>query len=104
MFSARNLQQFEDLILYNPISYGVSLNLGFCGDDKALLLSDWLSEYKDDKAGIDQKVFPLLYNYELVPNQSDPNKSLVSKHCIINQCNSISGTFFSKEFYYHVNW
>lgn len=104
MFSSRSLQEFEDLILNNPISYGVSLNLGFCGEDKALLLSDWLSEFKDDRAEIDQKVFPLLYNYELVPNQSDSKKSLVSKHCIINKTDNISGTFFSKEFYYHVNW
>lgn len=108
MFSARSLEEFEDIILNNPISYGVSLNVGYCGNDASLLESDWLREYKNENSS-DKKVpaFPCLFNYELAPNQNDPNKSLVSKHCIIQDDEKnkhLDRPFFTKSFYYHVNW
>lgn len=108
MYSAKNLKQFEEIILNNPISYGVSLNVGYCGTDSSRLESDWLTEYKE-KGSIKTKVlaFPCMFNYELAPNINDPNKSLVSKHCIT--CNSeeykdLDSSFVTKTFYYHVNW
>jgi hypothetical protein len=108
MLAAKSLQEFEDLILNNPISYGVSLNVGFFGDDDDLLNSNWLNEY-NDKSSIEKLKFGSSFNYEIAPNKSDSNKSIVSKHCIVsNHCfqsnESVSESFFTKGFYYHVNW
>ena len=108
MLSAKSLQDFENLILYNPISYGVSLNVGFFGDDLNLLNSNWLNEYKNESA-VETLHFGSSFNYEIAPNKSDSNKSLVSKHCVVSshffQSNeSLSESFFTRNFYYHVNW
>ena len=44
--SSKNLTDFEDKILNTPVAYGVSINLGFFGDDLKLLETNWQTEYK----------------------------------------------------------
>ena len=94
MLSATNLKDLEELLLFNPISYCVSLNVGYFGNDLDQLKTDWTTEYFDDTIRNLKKSDQIarLFNYELSPNESNSNMSLISKHCIING------------FYYHVNW
>jgi len=101
MMSSKSLTDFEDKILNTPVAYGVSINLGFFGDDLKLLETNWQTEYKTDNL---LKVSPQIssFNYEIVA--SDSNKNIVSKHCIVNQDLNVDSSFYSKRFYRHVNW
>ena len=81
MMSSKSLNDFENKILHTPIAYGVSINLGFFGDDIGLLNSDWQSEFKNGDAKLLSTNQRLSFNYEIVPSKS--NSNIISKHCNI---------------------
>ena len=90
MMSSKSLKDFENKILFTPIAYGVSINLGFCGDDLSLLNSDWQSEFKSEDANLSSTNQRLSFNYEIVPSNS--NLNVVSKHC--NKISTLKIKFF----------
>ncbi|CAF0950532.1 unnamed protein product [Brachionus calyciflorus] len=107
MLSARNLRDLEDIFLNVPVSYGISLNIGFFGDDQSLIESEWNSEYYEKSSREkNNNVIAHIFNYEIVPN-IESNNNIVSKHCIISpkDFSNIKNedNFYTERYYYHFN-
>ena len=80
----------------------LSINVGFFGEDKTLLNSDWNSEYNTDKSTLNnENIFPISFYYEIAPNEKS---NIVSKHCVIGKNTGIESEFYSTHFDYHANW
>jgi hypothetical protein len=81
-----------------------SINLGFFGDDKNLVVSDWNDEMNENKTFESQEIVPTMFNYEITSNEFDENVNKVSKHCIVKDDIHVDGDpFFTKNFYFHSN-
>jgi hypothetical protein len=87
-----------------------SLNVGYFGEDKDCLKTNWNSEYfeqKREELNATHLPFPVMLNYEIAPNSKDSNVNIVSKHCVLppSEFEDVENAndFYSCRFYYHFN-
>ena len=86
MMSANTLKELEKMFLTLPISYGVSVNVAYYGNDLSKIQTNWNSEYYQDSEENGHSadyVFPVSWSYEIAPNANSSTRNVVSKHCII---------------------
>lgn len=86
------------------------MNVGYFGEDRDGLRTNWNSEYfEQNKEELQptQLPFPIMLNYEIAPNPNSSSVNIVSKHCVLSphQYEDVdnSNNFYSSRFYYHFN-